>query len=122
MTRMNPDVRAQWVNALRSGDYVQGVKRLCTRIDVDHYQFCCLGVLMELAANAGIVTPVDVSAGRVYRDPVAAGQASAYLSLSVVEWIGLEERNPMINGWRASDWNDDGRATFDQLADMIEEM
>lgn len=46
---MNPNIKEQWVAALRSGEYTQGQQTLRTRNDT----FCCLGVLCDLAAKSG---------------------------------------------------------------------
>lgn len=49
---MNPEVRAQWVAALRSGKYKQGVGRLKREASGfgpgDGEEFCCLGVLCDI--------------------------------------------------------------------------
>lgn len=45
---MNPRLKEEWVKALRSGDYEQGTVRLCN----DDDQFCCLGVLADIAIDS----------------------------------------------------------------------
>lgn len=47
--KLPPGIKAQWLAALRSGDYKQGADYLC-RDD----QYCCLGVLSKLQ---GRLTP-----------------------------------------------------------------
>ena len=42
---IDPDLKAKWVAALRSGDYKQGQHYLKTPDDT----YCCLGVLCEIA-------------------------------------------------------------------------
>lgn len=42
MTKMNPEIKAKWVAALRSGDYEQG------RGYLHRGGFCCLGVACDL--------------------------------------------------------------------------
>jgi hypothetical protein len=45
--KMNPEIKAEWLAALRSGEYQQGRGRL--RHDYgDQPEFCCLGVLCDL--------------------------------------------------------------------------
>lgn len=44
---MNPEIKAQWVAALRSGEYEQCREALRSRDG-----FCCLGVLCDLYSNA----------------------------------------------------------------------
>ena len=41
---MKPEIKKRWIDALKSGDYVQGKEALCDRGD----SFCCLGVLCDL--------------------------------------------------------------------------
>ena len=48
---MNPEIRARWVAALRSGAYEQGTSRLRDASD----RRCCLGVLCDLAEQDGVV-------------------------------------------------------------------
>lgn len=44
--KMDPQLKAEWVAALRSGEYAQGHDRLCTGD-----AFCCLGVLADIALD-----------------------------------------------------------------------
>lgn len=50
MTLMNPEIKASWIAALRSGEYQQGLGVLRSSDN----KYCCLGVLCDLAAKAGI--------------------------------------------------------------------
>jgi len=51
--RMNPEVKAQWIEALESGEYTQGRGAL-TKVGPDGSRsHCCLGVLTDLAVKAG---------------------------------------------------------------------
>ena len=48
---MDPEVKARWVAALRSGEYKQGKFALCTRSGFQGQEgdtFCCLGVINEV--------------------------------------------------------------------------
>lgn len=57
---MNPTIKKQWLDALRSGKYMQGKGRLRAKLNgVD--RFCCLGVLCDLLepdrwSDNGLVT------------------------------------------------------------------
>jgi hypothetical protein len=53
--RMDPQIKARWTAALRSGDYTQGHGRL-RQIGPGKDYFCCLGVLCELAHEEGAVS------------------------------------------------------------------
>ena len=48
---MKQEIKQQWATALRSGKYAQGQAYL--RNDRD--EMCCLGVLSELAVEAGVI-------------------------------------------------------------------
>lgn len=48
--KMNPVVKALWCDALESGKYQRGKKALRT-----FRGHCCLGVLAELAVQAGVI-------------------------------------------------------------------
>ncbi len=86
---MNPEVKAKWLQALRSGDYLQG-KQVLRQGNT----FCCLGVLCDLYAKeqnkpwdtphpdgvypydgAGALPPNEVMiwAGLPIGDPAASG-------------------------------------------------
>lgn len=106
--KMNPRVKKLWLKALRSGEYKQAIHRL-RRDDT----FCCLGVLCNLHA---------------YEHPdIAAAQKSKYLYMgeevklppAVMEWAGLEEAIPIVNGRNLAGLNDDNWP-FKDIADLIE--
>jgi hypothetical protein len=106
---MNPDIKAQWVAALRSGEYIQGKGYLRRRIGTtDSYAYCCLGVLTDLAIKAG------VGSVSLY---------GSYLSVSVRLWAGLPTCNPLVNSRPdevvLSIENDAG-VPFSKIADLIE--
>lgn len=52
---MSPELKALWLNALRSGEYRQTTGTLK---DTDGY--CCLGVLCHVASEAGMI-PSDMT-------------------------------------------------------------
>jgi hypothetical protein len=47
---MNKDLKAKWVEALRSGDYKQGTQLLKNQGE-DECTYCCLGVLCVIAGK-----------------------------------------------------------------------
>jgi hypothetical protein len=109
---MNPQIKQKWVSALRSGEYQQTKGRLRKEDE-----FCCLGVLCDLYIKENNVewqhNEVD---GYFY------GKHSYALPLSVMEWVGVEEVNPYVNGrgLTLAELNDTG-CTFEKIADVIEE-
>lgn len=115
---MNPEIKAKWVAALRSGEYEQGKHALR-----DAEQFCCLGVLCSLHAQAHPRIAAKESSRRSY--------LGSYSTLpgKVMNWAGLEsEWGPrlVIAGMTAeATIHNDGlsgtpQATFAQIADAIE--
>lgn len=118
---MNPEIKEQWVAALRSGDYPQGTGHL----NYDG-EFCCLGVLCELAAKAGVVgrTTNDSGIHVQYGDSLA-GEDEEFPSDPILDWAELSTGNPVLSDGHhlklpASVWNDDEGASFAEIADMIE--
>ena len=110
---MNPQIKQKWVDALRSGDYKQGQNYLRT-----DNGFCCLGVLCDLYGKENNVEWNLVNNGQNYEFE----EFESYLPPFVVEWAGVEEDAPRINGeiGTLSELNDTG-STFEQIADLIEE-
>jgi len=141
--KMNPEIKALWVDALRSGEYQQGKLLLKPTKNT----FCCLGVLCDLAVKAkaeGVVWgdiqyPIDSNGEAIYYDdPDNYGESmseDSELPYPVMRWAGLMSENPKVevfdeekdeDGIRnpevmmLSQLNDDHNFTFQQLADIIE--
>lgn len=114
--KMNPEVKAKIVAALRSGEYTQG-KYLLRRLD---NCFCVMGVVCDLyLKEKGLEW--EVQAG------VARYEFKTYYNvvpLEVKEWAGFDSEGGNIveiNGSRLRlyEHNDSGR-TFAEIADAIE--
>lgn len=122
---MNPEIKAQWVADLRSGEFEQGQNYL----NADG-KLCCLGVLCEQAVKAGIIESGEDN-GIIFYD----GKENV-LSETVRAWAGLPEAGPeIVNEFNPSVTVDDTpvalaelndgengweRHTFEQIADLIE--
>lgn len=123
---MNPEIKKLWVEALRSGEYRQG--KGCLRIK--HHDggdnYCCLGVLSDLAVKAG-VGKWGLVDGNGRRPHVGDGKSNDYLTDDVMRWAGLTHSNPPVVYNRIghntdrflSALNDNG-VPFTDIADMIE--
>lgn len=147
---MNPEVKALWLAALRSGEYQQDVGFLKTE-----HGFCPLGVLCEIAVKNGVIdAPVEArnedglmvwwyggdgdghGMGGVGGD---LGKLCGELPESVMRWAGLESsvgyppRDDAVSTganilggdrpsetWSLVEWNDDAGATFVEIADIVE--
>lgn len=128
--KMNPEIKQKWVARLRSGLYPQGKTFL-----ENNGQFCCLGVLCQIAVEAGVIGRIANSDGLVrfgdLSDPSTINDATSntVLPYKVSIWADLEgESDPCVKhepGPRGqsslSYLNDTVNADFDQIADAIEQ-
>lgn len=112
---MNLDIKSDWVEALRSGNYKQSTTFLKT-----DEGFCCLGVLCDLHSKA---TGEGSWKGTFY--VLESGDYSdEILPDAVRKWAGLERHNPSVLyavdlSDTVSELNDSG-TTFSRIADLIE--
>lgn len=108
---MKADIEDLWVQALLSGDYEQGKDRL---VDTDE-NWCCLGVLCDLAVESGAVPGLIR-----YKDHFKTSPNDRHDNMpppSVYEWAGLDEGEAMF----LSDLNDQG-TPFSAIATVIRRM
>jgi hypothetical protein len=107
---MNSQVKAQWIQALRSGEYSQ-TQAYLKKDD----GFCCLGVLCDLHSRA---------TGNKWNEYGYLGMNSL-LPNEVINWVGLSCSNLYLtfDGQRLSltHLNDHLKLNFNQIADLIEE-
>lgn len=123
---MKADVKRQWLEALRSGEYTQGQGYLSSSRNVSFTSrkkpqgqtYCCLGVLCDLAVKAGVPVKTVVEAGVTRYDGMMA-----YLPDSVLNWAGprgLTNSGRVSPKVLLSELNDKG-VTFEEIANLIEE-
>lgn len=116
---MNPEWKAKWVTALRSGGYKQTLGFLRTSAG-----FCCLGVLCDLVDPNGwrppresFVGPLAGGATQIYpyaTEGLPTG-ATGFLPSKIADLVGLSsDRVHVLAGL-----NDTKRYSFDQIADFI---
>lgn len=118
---MNPEVKAKWVAALRSGEFQQGKNALKSEEG-----YCCLGVLCELHRRE-----VDGSWRLQASGNYAYGMSTSFLPGEVLDWAGLRNSwpNVIIDDERASlDTHNDGSTgytvrckSFEEIAKAIED-
>lgn len=132
---MNPKIKAAWAAALRSDEYTQGSGLLARRKVGGSWCHCSLGVLCELAAQAGVVVGVEVpvlNCGPYRHHPELSpvfkklyqGRATE-LPRVVVEWAGLRSDTVLVSlgDGRCSTisrLNDVFYYSFAQIADALE--
>lgn len=105
---MNKTLMLKWAKALRSGKYKQGKYALKNMDNT----FCCLGVLCDISGK-GEWTPDG--AGE-YKYSLPGDGAVACLTDSQLLELGLdrEEESELI------ELNDTKRATFEEIADVVD--
>ena len=134
-TKMNPEVKQKWIDALRSGKYEQGSEKLRGANG-----YCCLGVLCDLYAQEHDTQwefrGYDENSDETNPHPMDYwyfGDQSEFLPYSVMDWAGLKTHNPTVridvedndeDNWYFQDEianvNDSGY-TFNDLSKLIEE-
>ena len=115
---MNPEIKQRWVAALRSDKYKQGIGKLRHKDDT----FCCLGVLCDLAAQAGIGVWEFTENGTHFVTELQRVEGS--LPHAVVLWAGVGSATPSVRTAGTSCalplLNDHG-TSFSEIANLIEE-
>lgn len=121
-TKLDPAVKADWVSALRSGEYSQGHGAL-----QKGGGFCCLGVLCDLAVKAGVELTIGNACGCGDDDcspGVTYNNNESYPPTPVLDWAGMSSMDPIVKyGGETrtlSALNDEGRS-FEEIANLIEE-
>ncbi len=128
MTEMNPEAKALWIAALRSGNFNQGRGNLRYKQDGQDLH-CCLGVLMDIAVEQGVEKAtllIDDSYGYGY-----GHIETCTLTEKVAEWAGVEHIGSLPDGttvqgpdgalrWSLVGMNDSGSFTFEDIANVIE--
>jgi hypothetical protein len=123
---MKQEIKERWINALRSGDYKQGVGRLRSIDD----RYCCLGVLCDVVKS-------DLNLDWEFSNDIAADSCKYkllgsidYLPQSVCSYVGLSStqgniKDPSIYDIDAdystlAEINDSEALDFDAIANIIE--
>ena len=105
--KLDPEFKAKWVKALRSGRYKQGTSRLRTKTGGE-IRYCCLGVAYNIATNGSGWT--EGSFGTYY----TASRQGAYLGRT--DPFTLPDS---LQG-KLAGMNDSGSWDFKRIADWIE--
>jgi hypothetical protein len=141
---MKEEIKELWINALRSGKYVQGKAVLVIPDEEGKpVEACCLGVLCDLAIQHGLQIKYNAVPGEYVEyhsperrqskypygeDDLRPEWERWYLPSAVAEWAGLEDCTPEVYVWDVDrrgeyplhELNDEGMS-FQKIADLIEE-
>lgn len=113
---MKQDIAETWASALESDEYKQGKGALC-----ENGQFCCLGVLCDLAVKADIGITVK-DGGFIHA--ISYDGKLGYLPPSVMAWAGMRTDHGAFKDWETNgslaNFNDAGM-TFSEIAGKIRE-
>lgn len=121
------EIRRAWVEALRSGKFKQGKSSLCRKSDVGIDEYCCLGVLCELAEHQGITKSgrTGVLSNKKYYG-LGNRRDWNYLPPEVIKWAGLCTQNGTFHG-NSTDFDEtnltrlnDSGVSFEEIASTIE--
>lgn len=116
---MNEEIKIKWLEALRGGEYKQGMGYLRMR---DSY--CCLGVLTDLYLKDKnrsweLEGETNIEKACIY----SVAGCSTILPDEVQDWAGLNSVLPSIEvtkeAWTLAELNDT-KTTFTEIADLIE--
>lgn len=113
---MKPEIKEQWIRALRSGEYSQWTGMLRSTMG-----YCCLGVLCDLHKRA----TSEIWDYNELRDDYLYLGHKFTLPEEVMKWAGLDAEDPIVfdsdkeTNQTLSDYNDDLKYTFNQIADLI---
>lgn len=119
---MKPEIKQLWIEALESGKYQQGKGQLRNA----NGEYCCLGVLCELAAKEGVIeegktkfNSLDIEGYTTYYDGTWHT-----ISDKVRQWSGFGldvEENYSLSGDvnHVIGMNDDEGASFADIAEWL---
>jgi hypothetical protein len=134
ITKLLPERKAQFLAALRSGDYEQGTHSLRPGVAIGDEKWCCLGVASDLFVKAGLG---EWEGG--YCNIFGGSREGAIMPIEVGKWLTgsplstLQVRvtdeilkRPAFDDYLRTDTvavdtlNDNG-FSFEEIADLIEE-
>lgn len=126
---MNPEIRDAWTALLESGEIPQTQGALCRTRPIKEFDgsvtpegMCCLGVLSELAVEAGVIEKMVSDDLEVARYGDEDSQSVSYLPDAVVRWAGIEFNGRYLDDKGKEQYlsaqNDEG-ASFKEIAEII---
>lgn len=124
---MDKDIKTQWVGALRSGEYTQGIGQLREGSEEEAGAYCCLGVLCTLYDKAMGGDCWEYDSGVTATQYTHKGEKN-YPSCAVIDWAGLRNitagpdggDNTVRIGRDDLAVLNDGGKSFEEIADLIE--
>jgi hypothetical protein len=116
-SKMNEQVKAKWIAALKSGEYKQ-CKGALKQKENDGVRHCCLGVLLEVLGPTVVEKEECDERSGFYRIIDLRGYRSAQMPTQFARDVaGLLSRDCCD----LADMNDTAGASFEQIAKHIED-
>ncbi len=126
--KMKPEVKAEWLKALRSGKYKQTVGSLC-RVEAGQLCYCCLGVLCDVRDPTRWSPTPEGFMGRVHYNVPLSGVLSLISTDMFLDMFEVPADVPDKKIWYENELypiqcilsgkNDSG-VWFSEIADWIE--
>lgn len=115
---MNSELKAKWIEALRSGAFWQGRQHLRQSNDDEagSYSYCCLGVLGVVCKASFDADVEDEKLQAKMKLPSGAYSTNETLTTQILHELGMSSSV----GSRLITLNDDKRLSFSEIADWIE--
>lgn len=111
---MNKEIKKRWVEALRSGKYIQGQNYL-----LSNDTYCCLGVLCDLYVKEHNICWEELTATDTQQNKVPPPEAVEWAEMHlVVPRVLLSDLRREVS---LTELNDNLHYSFDQIAGLIEE-
>lgn len=116
---------AGWTKRLRSRKYKQTTGKLHRKDnETGKHGFCCLGVLCEMAVEAGVIPVPELDESGTYSTLYVYDNDESVLPEVVRDWAGLQETDGAFetkkgNNTSLADVNDGGKK-FGAIAKIIE--
>lgn len=112
---MNKEIKAQWLNALRSGEYGKGKSVLRTSCGT---KYCCLGVLADLYGKShnGVDWLMEFYETEDDTPYYTIISCNALPPSEIIEWAEIDNQDVVHSLMRTNDRSDD----FDSVCKIIE--
>jgi hypothetical protein len=114
----DPELKAKWVAALRSGNYIQGSGRLKRKRwsagNEPVTQFCCLGVLCDIVKPDGWKDNISNYPYHTFNEGKSTQEE--YPNLNTMKEFGIYTSAVK----KLASLNDDDKLDFNKIADYIE--
>ena len=126
--KMNPEFKAKWLAALRSGEYkqIEGALRL---VEYDKVGYCCLGVACEISGQGTWVPYAYGSAALGFRlnddflpEELGGRYNTARIPLTLRHFLGIsQEAEDLVLQMNDGNYGETAPKTFTEIAQWIEE-